>query len=188
MGCCLVAALVISVLRRVRYAVLPGQPPVTAAFAPSPRRPAPGTMLVGLAAAPPATAPPARLVSAPVAAGLAVLAYVTAVALLDAVGLLVTGDDPLVGWTARDLGAAALLVAALLAAAGTTPRARSRLDDVSVACIAAGATWTALAIVDMHVLGLFELGTVGDVLLHGSGLALLMTGLALHAPPKESSR
>ena len=137
MGCCIAAALIISLTRRIWFAIFPGRRPVILAFAPPATRPAPGTTLP---------------------------------ALHDAL------SERRRSSSAAAISLAAVFGIALIAAYGRRPR------DLPRSLAAAGATWTALAIVDLHVFGLFGLSTTGDILFHGFGFVVLCIGLATRRP------
>ncbi|MCW2749429.1 MAG: hypothetical protein JWR83_539 [Aeromicrobium sp.] len=183
MGCCIVAALIISGVRKAYFAVFPGRKPEVVAFAPAARRPGPGSSPQAIPV-PDAlrTALPTGLVA--IAASIAV--YVTVVAALRHAGTLAVSPSPLLGWTSRDLVMAAALAGVLLIALSGRRPVRGPVDEWSAALTALGASWTALAVFDMHVFGLFELSTMGDIAFHGVGLAALFVGLALHQPPSRS--
>lgn len=172
MGCCIAAALIISLTRRIWFAIFPGRRPVILAFAPPATRPAPGTTLPALHDA----LSERRRSSSAAAISLAAALYGTTTAVLRITGAVDDLPDPLIGWFARDVLLAAVFGIALIAAYGRRPR------DLPRSLAAAGATWTALAIVDLHVFGLFGLSTTGDILFHGFGFVVLCIGLATRRP------
>lgn len=164
MGCCLAAALVFSLGRRAWWFVT-GQEPPTEPFPPPARRPAPGSPA---AARSPAEAPPRTVpvVSVPVALVATALAYVALAAVLGA------DSTPV-----RDVS----LGSTLLVALGLTSRLPATDRAGAVALTAAGALWSVLAVLDMHVFGLTG-STLTDVVVHGAGLVALYAGLLTWHP------
>jgi hypothetical protein len=185
MGCCILAALIISVVRKAYFAVFPGRKPEVVAFAPAARRLGPGSSIPLLSDDRLQERPDTRLPTAPVAGAIAVGLYVTVIASLRHAGALTTFAAPRVGWTSRDLIMAAIFAGMLLIALGGRRPSRNHLDEWSSALTATGASWTALAVTDMHLFGLFEMSTTGDIAFHGAGLAALFTGLAMRQPPSR---
>lgn len=188
MGCCLLAALIISVVRRAWYA-LTGRTPRVVRFAPAASRPAPGLDAATVSVTPTA-AGHGRRIGWPLAVALTTVAYALAVSGLTATGVLRTGSAPNASLVGRDLGLTALIVTAALIAFGSRRPPVSRLDAAAVALSVAGALWTVLAIVDMHVLGAVDVARhalLADLLVHGTGLALLFSGLALLRAPRALS-
>ncbi|TXL57583.1 hypothetical protein FHP06_12380 [Aeromicrobium terrae] len=73
----------------------------------------------------------------------------------------------------------------MLLAVSSKP-APSRGNHVGMALAASGLAWTVLSLVDMHLLGGIEVAaasTVVELVVHGTGLALLSTGVALMRAP-----
>ena len=177
MGCCIAAALIISLARKGWFAIFPGRRPVVRAFAPPARRSAPGA---SPAASQPAVLSPVavrRGGEAPIAIAATVALYVTTIALLRMAGSLVEGSDPVIPWLARDLVLAGVFGLALAIAHGRAAR------DVPRFLAFAGTTWSVLAIADMHVFGLFDLASpLADIVFHGSGFLVLCIGLATRRP------
>ena len=171
MGCCIAAALIISLVRRAWFGVFPGRRPVVISFAPPARRPAPGTSVLEPQTL---TAPPRSGPSPAIAATVAL--YVSAIAVLGMTGAAPDLSDPLIPWFARDVLLAAVFGVALVRAYGCSVRDLPRFLAV------AGATWTALAIIDMHLFELFTLSTSADILVHGGGFLVLCIGLAARKP------
>ncbi len=175
MGCCLVAALVVSVLRRGWHTVT-RRPPSPAPFPPPARRGPPGSRaLVAPATATVAVRP---ILSVPVAVAGSVLLLAVSTTASSWAGL-VRSPDPAVPPLVADLLLACLVVSALLVA----PRWTTGSRETARALSAAGATWTTVVLVEMHGLRtLVPATTVVDVVLHGVGLSALYLGLARWRP------
>lgn len=177
MGCCLLAALLIAGVRRAWFAVFPDRRPATATFAPAAARPAPGQVLV---AAEPASSLPVRRVGLPMVAAMTVAAYALVTWLLDLLGAVATPHS-----IGRDVALAGVLAACVLVAVSSTPTP-SRTSEVGVAMAVGGLAWTVLSLVDMHLLGGIEVTAASaavELAVHGTGLALLSTGVALMRAP-----
>ncbi len=163
MACCAALALLLGVVRGAWFRVFPARRPAEPGFAPPARRSEDGTT-----PAPPAAAPP--LPRPRIAGGLLLgiaygaAAYALAIAVLRATPVVRTLDGP---WVVRDVALVVLAVAALVAGLSRRgPASRPAL------LLGAGAAWTELGLVDMHLLGLFDLRVAAlplDLLLHGSG-------------------
>lgn len=184
MACCAALALVLGLVRGVWFRMLPARRPAEPGFAPPARRSADGTT-------------PSRPVVAPVPvrpwiAGSLLLgvaygaaAYALATAVLRATPVVRTLDG---SWAARDIALVVLAAAALAAGLSRCgPVARPAVP------LGAGAAWTELGLVDMHLLGLFEFRVAAlplDLLLHGSGPLLMVLAarrLTLPRPSTETS-
>ncbi|HVK27916.1 MAG TPA: hypothetical protein VM575_06230 [Nocardioides sp.] len=186
MACCAALALLLGLVRGTWFRVFPGRRPAEPGFAPPARRSADGTT----PAAPATTG--RRRTARPAIAGSLLLgtaygaaAYALAIAVLRATPVVRTLDGP---WAARDVALVVLAVAALVAGLSRRgPASRPAL------LLGAGAAWTELGLVDMHLLGLFELRVAAlplDLLLHGSGPLLLVLAarrLTLSRPTTEAS-
>ncbi|MCX6406133.1 MAG: hypothetical protein NTV28_04355 [Propionibacteriales bacterium] len=90
---------------------------------------------------------------------------------------------PLVDALARDLVLLMTLTALLVVTARARPRQRPRREHRGRCLVAAGLTWTAVLVVDVHVLGHGHATTLAtDVALHLAGLLALYAGLLLWQP------
>ncbi|HET9564974.1 MAG TPA: hypothetical protein VFP27_10855 [Mycobacterium sp.] len=91
-------------------------------------------------------------------------------------------------WVARDLALGALAVAGVMLAKARPVLPLDR-ESVGWALLGAGAAWGPVGVIDMHVLGMFEIaqGAMGwDVVFHGLGsLAALGGGLAVWAAKRS---
>lgn len=183
MACCAALALVIGVLRAGWFRVFPGHRPPEPGFAPPAHRSADGS-------AP--TTPPAPASTRPARPGIAgglllgtaygTAVYAAVVAVLAATPLVRTLDGP---WLARDV--ALVLLAAGALAAGLALRAGS----APAVLVGAGAAWTELGLVDMHLLGLFDFRLAAlplDVLLHGGGLVVVLLAAPHLIPSRTTPR
>jgi hypothetical protein len=184
MGCCLLAAFLIAGVRRAWFAVFPNRRPVVAAFAPAASRPAPG----GVVAPPPpaATPPPARRIGTPLVMAVTVAAYALVTWVLDLLGIVSTPRS-----LARDALLAGTIAVAVLIALSSKPAAPSRASETGVALALSGVVWTWLSLIDMHALGGIEVVSASaavELVVHGTGLALLSTGVALLRAPALASR
>jgi hypothetical protein len=200
MACCLALALVIGALRTAWFRVVRGTEPPRAGFAPPARRPAPGLTPTPVAVAPrPAPVAPGPVAVAPRPVGdarrpraavdlllgalLGAGAYAALLTALTVTGAVVATDHP-------------LRVTALIAAAAGAAAVRARRSPASRAgrareLAAAGAAWSLLSVLDMHVTGLVPehlVNPLADIALHGPGfLALTAGGAALLAGPRYLS-
>lgn len=172
MACCAAIAAVIGLVRAAWFRLLPGRRPVEPTFAPPAHRSADGTPPLRTEQA---GVPRRRGLTGSALVGVAVgtAAYALAVTILRATPVVRTLDGP---WVVRDAGLVALVAVALLAGlAGGGAR------SVPAVLLGAGVAWTELGLLDMHLLGLFELRLAAlplDLLLHGSGPLLVV--LAAH--------
>lgn len=180
MACCAALALLLGLLRGAWFRVFPGRRPPEPGFAPPARRTAGGT-----APAEPVrgTAPRRARIAGSLLLGVAygTAAYALAITLARATPLLRTLDGP---WPARDV--AVVLLAGTALAAGLVLRAQR---SVPALLMGAGAAWTELGLVDMHLLGLFELRVAVlplDLLLHGSGPLLMVLAARRLALPRPT--
>ena len=184
MLCCLVLIVVVGCLRWLWFA-LPGTGhPQEPGFAPPARRAAPGDT--------PASSPPVtatlrpRSIRSPILHGVAVgvAAYAVFVPMLGTVGIAQTLVPGFAMWVARDLALGALAVAGVMLAKAGPMLPRDR-ETAGWALLGAGAAWGPVGVIDMHVLGMFEIahGAIGwDVVFHGLGsLAALGGGLTVWA-------
>jgi hypothetical protein len=184
MGCCLVAALLVSLVRKAWFG-LSGRTPVPAPFPPPARRAAPGAhptpaRPTGHAVGPDLTRP--RL-APPAAAAVVTLAYAALTALTTATGLAASATDPLVGGFVRDVVLAGVLVVLLALAARSRPVPRPAREQTGRCLVAAGLVWTALLVLDLHLLGhALPTSTVLDVALHAAAVVGLWAGLLLWRP------
>src|SRR5690349_18393478 len=180
MGCCLLAAFLIAGARRAWFAVFPSRRPVVAAFAPVASRPAPGADPAPLGSgAGPRTAD-VRRIGAPLVVAATVAAYALVTWVLALSGAISTPAS-----LVRDVALAGLLAASAIVAASSTPTS-SRTSETGVALATSGLAWTALSLVDMHLLGGIDVvaaATAVELIVHGTGLALLSTGVALMRAP-----
>ncbi len=179
MACCAALALLLGLVRGAWFRLFPGRRPAEPGFAPPARRTAGG---MPPAAPVPTVSPPRAGIAGSLLLGIAygTAAYALAITLARATPLLRTLDGP---WLARDVAVVVLAGAALVAGlALRSPR------SAPAVLVGAGAAWTELGLVDMHLLGLFELRVAVlplDLLLHGSGpllMALAARRLALPRP------
>lgn len=178
MACCAVLALLLGAVRGAWFRVFPGRRPAEPGFAPPARRSADGM---------PSSRPVvARAPLRPRIAGGLLLgvaygaaAYALAIAVLRETPLVRTVDGP---WAGRDIALVVLGVAALVA--GLSLRGPASRPAV---LLGAGAAWTELGLVDMHLLGLFEFRVAAlplDLLLHGSGPLLVVLAARRLTPPR----
>lgn len=188
MLCCLALIVVVGCLRWLWFA-LPGTGhPQEPGFAPPARRAAPGDTP---ASSPPVTATRRpRSIRRPILHGVAVgvAAYAVFVPMLGAVGIAQALVPGFAMWVARDLALGALAVAAVMLAKAGPMLPRDR-ETAGWALLGAGAAWGPVGLIDMHVLGMFEIahGSMGwDVVFHGLGsLAALGGGLAVGAAKRS---
>ncbi len=182
MLCCLVLIVVVGCLRWLWFA-LPGTGhPQEPGFAPPARRAAPGDT--------PASSPPVtatlrpRSIRSPILHGVAlgVAAYAVFVPMLGTLGIAQPLVPGFAMWVARDLALGALAVAGVMLAKARPVLPLDR-ETVGWALLGAGAAWGPVGVIDMHVLGMFEIahGAIGwDVVFHGLGsLVALGGGLAV---------
>lgn len=168
MACCAALALLLGVVRGAWFRVFPGRRPAEPGFAPPARRAADGTTPARPVVAP---APLRPRITGGLLVGIAygAAAYALAIAVLRATPVVRTLDGP---WAARDI--ALVVLAAVALAAGLSRRGPASRPAV---LLGAGAAWTELGLVDMHLLGLFDLRIAAlplDLLLHGSGPVLMV--------------
>ncbi|KRB80412.1 hypothetical protein ASE01_02765 [Nocardioides sp. Root190] len=189
MACCAALAVVLGALRAVWFRLFPGRRPPEPGFAPPARRSADGLPLsppAATASAPPPRQQPTRrprlVGSLLLGVTFGVAAYAVAISLARATPLVRTLEG---AWLARDI---ALVVLAALALTGSLAlRTSTSPTSRPAVLVGAGAAWTELGLVDMHLLGLFEFRVAAlplDLLLHGGGLVLLLAA----APHLTSTR
>lgn len=187
MACCAALALLFGLVRSVWFRLLPGRRPTEPGFAPPARRSIGSTTPAAALAPPTARTPrPAR----PAVAGSLLLgiaygaaAYALAIAVLRTTPVVGTLDGP---WTGRDVALVALAVGALVAGL-----ARRGPVVPPALLMGAGAAWTELGLLDMHLLGLFEFRVAAlplDLLLHGSGPLVMALAVPRLARPGTSRR
>jgi hypothetical protein len=190
MACCAALAVVLGALRAVWFRLFPGRRPPEPGFAPPARRSADGLP----SPAPPAAATPApprrqQPAKRPRLAGslllgvtFGVAGYAVAISLACATPLVRTLEG---AWVARDV--ALVVLAALALTCFLALRTSADTTSRPAVLVGAGAAWTELGLVDMHLLGLFEFRVAAvplDLVLHGGGLVLLL----LAAPRLTSTR
>jgi hypothetical protein len=116
------------------------------------------------------------------------LAYAVLTALATATGLAAPAADPLVGGLVRNLVLAGVLVLLLVLAARSRPVPRPAREQTGRCLVAAGLVWTALLVLDLHVLGhALPTSTVLDVALHAAGVVGLWAGLLIWRPLERRS-
>lgn len=187
MGCCLLAALLVSVARRAWFRTT-GRAPAPSPFPPAARRPA--ARATSGPATPPTTSPtltptplPRRTVLAPAtAAALGVLAYAAVTAALSALGLVHRSAHP-VGSLPRDVVLATAVGAFLLLAVRSPATPHPPREHRGRCLVAAGLAWTAVLVVDVHALGHGHADALPlDLARHVAGLLALYAGLLLWQP------
>jgi hypothetical protein len=179
MGCCLAAALVFAVVRRVWCALVPSAPSGDTGFAPPARYPA-------TARSEPAPRP--RRTSA-LATGLAagVVAYLVSTDVLALAGLVEVPQTWTAAWLVRLLATAVLVGAAWTAVTGA--RESWDRDAAVLAIAAAAAAWSLASVLEMHALGLVTMTSSSfalDAVIHGGGLltaALLVPLVRFRSTP-----
>lgn len=181
MACCAALALVLGLVRGVWFRAFPGRRPEEPGFAPPARRSADGTTPT-----PPVVAPalPRPRIAGGLLLGVAygAAAYALAIAVLRTTPVVHSLDGP---WVARDVALVVLAAAAL--AAGLSRRGPAARPAV---LLGAGAAWTELGLLDMHLLGLFDFRVAAlplDLLLHGSGPLLIVLAARRLAFPRPST-
>jgi len=214
MGCCIAIAFVISLVRKGWFAVFPSRRPEPELFAPPAYRPAPGGLgpVAGVSAARlPAGGP--RPIAATAQAGrlapmflgafaLTGMLYMATVFALTRFDLASTGSAT-VGWSARNVVLAALILTALVGAAATYDGAGISRASFGVVLLGAGFAWVGLGVLDMHGFSLLNLahddagcacaccGTthgslLADTVFHGVGLVAVLAGAAQLAKQRRA--
>lgn len=126
-----------------------------------------------------------------------VVTYVAFLAVLLRTGAAEPIDDSGLHWFLRDLSFAVLAAAALVLAARRPtatrppPVATPFRGSTAFALIGAGAAWTVLGLVDMHVFMLFEIANgrlLPDAFFHGAGAWALVGGAYLLQRPASDNR
>ncbi|MGQ0463911.1 MAG: hypothetical protein ACT4QG_01200 [Sporichthyaceae bacterium] len=175
MGCCIAIAMVIAAVRGAWFRIFPHRRPPETGFAPPAFRAAPGS----IGSAPATAAEPVVLRPAPWpalllgAAAVTVACYAAVVELLRASGVA-HGAAPL----SRHLVLLGLGVGALLGSALATGRPVGPPRGRGVVLVSAGATWTALGLLDMHLfVGLHLDHSGAGLLVHAFGMVLVAAGL-----------
>ncbi len=186
MGCCIAIAMVIAAVRGAWFRLFPHRRPPETGFAPPAYRPAPGAAdrpaPTGpiLAVAPTGTAPWTAMLLG--AAAITIAVYAAAIELLSLTGVQESGTP-----TSRHVLLAALGLAALIGAATCPGRPLPPTRSRGVVLTSAGAVWTVLSLVDMHLFHAFHAAghhhsgssghSVASVLVHGVGFLVLAVGL-----------
>lgn len=119
-------------------------------------------------------------------AAVGVVLYVASVTALTATGAAEPLDASGLHWFLRDLLFAVLAATALVLAARDRGRAPAKRQRAAYAVAGAGAAWTVLGIVDMHVFMLFELAhgqLLWDAVFHTAGVWAMCTALLLARRP-----
>lgn len=125
-----------------------------------------------------------------------VVTYVAFLAVLLRTGAAEPIDDSGLHWFLRDISFAVLAAAALVLAARRPPATRRPpaatpfRGSPALALIGAGAAWTLLGLVDMHVFMLFEIANgrlLPDAFFHTAGVWALVGGVYLLQRPASDS-
>lgn len=182
MGCCIAIALVIALVRKAWFALVPGGAPPDPMFAPPARRNADGSPVATRVPVVDAVAPASRGAICLGAAAVTTALYAGVVAVLRWTGAAESLPGAAVSWPVRDV-VVGLIGAALIVAAAVRYRGGRPRGSRAPVLFGAGAAWFGLGVLDMHVLGVVHLGhsVTSDVLFHGPGLLAMTLGAGAFA-------